>query len=64
MRFQTDSEGQKAQEHQCFANTAGGTLFFGVDEYHNVVGLADPQKDAEDISRLIKDSGLIAEVKG
>lgn len=38
-----------------FANTAGGTLFFGVDNSHNVVGLADPQKDAEDISRLIKE---------
>lgn len=38
-----------------FANTAGGTLFFGVDNSHNVVGLSDPQKDAEDISRLIKE---------
>ena len=38
-----------------FANTAGGTLFFGVDNSHNAVGLADPQKDAEDISRLIKE---------
>ena len=38
-----------------FANTAGGTLFFGVDNSHNVVGLTDPQKDAEDISRLIKE---------
>ena len=38
-----------------FANTAGGALFFGVDNSHNVVGLSDPQKDAEDISRLIKE---------
>ena len=38
-----------------FANTAGGTLFFGVDNSHNVVGLSAPQKDAEDISRLIKE---------
>ncbi len=38
-----------------FANTAGGTLFFGVDNDHNVVGLSDPQRDAEDISRLIKE---------
>lgn len=38
-----------------FANTSGGTLFFGVDNTHYVVGLADPQKDAEDISRLIKE---------
>lgn len=38
-----------------FANTSGGSLFFGVDNSHNVVGLSDPQKDAEDISRLIKE---------
>lgn len=38
-----------------FTNTAGGTLFFGADNSHNAVGLADPQKDAEDISKLIKD---------
>lgn len=38
-----------------FANTSGGTLFFGIDDNHNVVGLANPQKDAEDISRLIKE---------
>ena len=38
-----------------FANTSGGTLFFGIDNDHNIVGLADPQKDAEDISRLIKE---------
>ena len=38
-----------------FANTSGGTLFFGIDNNHNVVGLANPQKDAEDISRLIKE---------
>ena len=38
-----------------FANTSGGTLFFGVDNDHNVIGLQNPQKDAEDISRLIKE---------
>ena len=38
-----------------FANTAGGTLFFGVDNAHNVVGLSNPQTDAENISRLIKE---------
>ena len=36
-------------------NTSGGTLFFGVDNDHNVVGLQNPQKDAEEISRLIKE---------
>ena len=25
-----------------FANTSGGTLFFGVENSHNVEGLADP----------------------
>ena len=44
-----------------FANTAGGTLFFGVDNSHNVVGLTDPQKDAEDklresVSKLVLES--------
>ena len=38
-----------------FANTSGGTLFFGVDNAHNIVGLSDPQTDAENISRLIKE---------
>ena len=38
-----------------FANTAGGSLFFGVDNFHNVVGLAELQKDVEDISKLIKE---------
>ncbi len=38
-----------------FANTAGGTLFFGVNNTHNIVGLSNPQKDAEVISRLIKE---------
>ena len=38
-----------------FTNTAGGTLFFGVDNSHNVERLAAPQKDAEYISKLIKE---------
>ncbi len=38
-----------------FANTAGGTLFFGVNDEHDAVGLENPQKDAEEISRLIKE---------
>ena len=37
-----------------FANGIGGTLFFGIDNDRNVVGLADAQTDAEAISRLIK----------
>ena len=38
-----------------FANGIGGTLFFGIDDNRNVVGLADAQADAEAISRLIKE---------
>ena len=38
-----------------FANGIGGTLFFGIDNDRNVVGLDDVQSDAEVISRLIKE---------
>ena len=38
-----------------FANGVGGTLFFGIDNVGNVVGLSDAQADADAISRLIKD---------
>ena len=38
-----------------FANGVGGTLYFGVDDNREIVGLLDPQQDAENISRLIKD---------
>lgn len=38
-----------------FANGIGGTLFFGIDNDRNVIGLADAQADAETISRLIKE---------
>ena len=38
-----------------FANGIGGTLFFGIDDGHNVIGLSNPQRDAEAISRLIRD---------
>ena len=38
-----------------FANGIGGTLFFGIDNNRNVIGLADAQTDAETISRLIKE---------
>lgn len=38
-----------------FANGIGGTLFFGIDNDGNVVGLEDAQTDAEIISRLIKE---------
>ena len=38
-----------------FANGIGGTLFFGIDNDRNVIGLEDAQTDAETISRLIKE---------
>ena len=38
-----------------FANGIGGTLFFGIDNDRNAVGLDDTQTDAEAISRLIKE---------
>ena len=38
-----------------FANGIGGTLFLGIDDNRNVVGLVNAQADAESISRLIKE---------
>ena len=38
-----------------FANGIGGTLFFGVDDDGNVIGLDNLQDDADFISRRIKD---------
>lgn len=38
-----------------FANGIGGSLFFGVSDDHEIVGLEDIQADAEAISRLIKE---------
>lgn len=38
-----------------FANGIGGTLFFGIDDDRNIIGLQDAQADAEAISRLIKE---------
>ena len=43
------------QSVSAFANGIGGTLFFGIDNDRNVIGLADAQTDAETISRLIKE---------
>lgn len=38
-----------------FANGIGGTLFFGISNDKEIIGLDDIQADAETISRLIKD---------
>lgn len=37
-----------------FANGIGGKLFFGINDDGEIVGLADPEKDADDISEIIK----------
>ena len=37
-----------------FANSAGGTMFFGIADDKTVKGLADAQRDSEIISNLIK----------
>ena len=36
-----------------FANTIGGTLFFGVDNDRHLVGIDDPQTVSEQISEKI-----------
>ena len=38
-----------------FANGIGGVLLFGVADDRSIIGLADAQRDAEAISRLIKE---------
>ena len=38
-----------------FANGIGGSLFFGVDDNKNIVGLNDAQLNAENISSLVRD---------
>lgn len=38
-----------------FANGIGGTLFFGISNNREIIGLEDAQADAEAISRLIKE---------
>ena len=38
-----------------FSNGIDGTLFFGVSDDREPIGLSDVQKDAEAISRLIKE---------
>ena len=57
--FKVAVEGKKPKSWlksvSAFANGAGGSLFFGIDDEKKIVGLADPQADAEKISRLIKE---------
>ncbi|MDD5884983.1 MAG: ATP-binding protein [Erysipelotrichaceae bacterium] len=44
-----------------FANGVGGSLFFGISDEGNVVGLKNIKEDSERISELIKarDKGLL-----
>ena len=37
-----------------FANTSGGVLLYGVDNGGNLVGLENAERDAEDISEMVK----------
>ena len=37
-----------------FANTSGGVLIFGISDDGNIVGLHDPEGDAEKISEIVK----------
>lgn len=37
-----------------FANTCGGILIFGITDYDQMVGLQNPEMDAEKISEIIK----------
>lgn len=37
-----------------FANTFGGSLIFGISDAGEIVGLKDPDGDAEKISEIIK----------
>ena len=37
-----------------FANTSGGVLLYGVDNDGNLVGLENAERDAEDISEMVK----------
>ena len=37
-----------------FANTYGGKLIFGIADNNEIVGLQDPESDAEKISEIIK----------
>ena len=41
--------------HKVYEMEIGGTLFFGVSDDREPIGLSDVQKDAEAISRLIKE---------
>ena len=57
--FKSDLEIKKPKSWlktvSAFANGIGGSLYFGVANSINVIGLLDVQKTAEEISRLIKE---------
>jgi len=57
--FKVELEKQKPiswlKSVSAFANGIGGTLFFGVEDEGNVIGLKNLQEDADFISRRIKD---------
>ena len=50
-----ESWGDECLKWACgFANALGGTLYIGVDDDGNVVGVADAEKLLEDIPRVIR----------
>ena len=57
--FKSDLEIKKPKSWlksvSAFANGICGSLYFGVVKSDNVVGLADVQKTAEEISRFVKE---------
>lgn len=58
VEFKVSVEKKKAKSFLktvcAFANGIGGTLFFGIDDSRNIVGLSDVKKDADFISEIIK----------
>ena len=49
--LERQKKGKWLKSVSAFANTAGGKLFFGVDDDASIVGLENAQKDGEFISQ-------------
>ena len=46
-----------------FANAQGGTIYIGIDDYGNVVGIKDAKKLLEDIpNKVVNYMGIVADV--
>lgn len=53
--LERQKKGKWLKSVSAFANTAGGKLFFGVDDDASIVGLENAQKDGEFISQAINE---------